>query len=685
MNIHPANRLKGEKSPYLARHSLNPIQWFPWCKEAFAEAERRDCPIFLSVGYSTCHWCSIMEKESFENDEIAKIINSAFVSIKVDREELPHIDEMYMEFAGSLLSGGGGWPLNLFLTPELKPFFAFCYVPPTTSLGLMGLKEIALHIQSIWNGADKEIVFQQADTIVHIFEDTVQSLGLEIPNEQVYEDGVGQFFEVADPVFGGLQGGPKFPMTYQLEMLMNYSYASEDPRALYFVDLTLNKMALGGLRDQIGGGFSRYTVDAKWSIPHFEKLLIDNALLAKTYGLASIASKNDEYKRVAIETLTYIQEKLRGNKGEFFSGESAEIEGIEGLFYTWSKEEIEEVLPGIDGLVLMQHFSVLPNGNFEGRNVLFQGQTFKQLAISFALEEENVREIIDIGKKALYKKRSTRKMPFKDDKSIVSSSARAIEAFATCGYLFDLEEFKQIALEGASFIYEKMYVDGKILRRHKDGEARFDGILEDYAYLISALLTLFECDMGVKFILWAIELTEMVEILFKSEDGAFYQTEEGSTPHFQRCDLLDGAEPSGNGVHLENLLRLYQITSEDDYLHQAEDILKAAKDSLVAHSPGCGYLLMGLGRFLDSKGETLYIALNEKEEMYDELYTFLRTTFFPHRVVVWLRGKDAATFRLEEMAAIEGETTLYLCRHGNCSKPLIGAEEIRAKFLKNSV
>jgi uncharacterized protein YyaL (SSP411 family) len=685
MNVHPANRLRGEKSPYLSRHCLNPIEWFPWSKEAFLEAERRNSPIFLSIGYSTCHWCSVMEKESFANPEIAKIMNEAFVCIKVDREELPHIDEMYMEFAGSLLSGAGGWPLNLFLTPELKPFFAFCYVPPENGLGLMGLKEIAIHIKSIWNGEDKEIVLEQADAVIDLFEDSVQSLGLEIPSEQVYEDGIGQFFEVADPVFGGLQGGPKFPMTYQLRMLMNYGSTSEDPRALYFVNLTLNKMASGGIWDQIGGGFSRYVVDAKWSIPHFEKMLIDNAFLAKTYGMSWVVTGNEEYKKIATQTLFYIQEKLRGTAGEFFSGESAELEGKEGFFYTWTVEEIEKVIPGVEGAILMEHFGVLKEGNFEGRNVLFQKEEIIQLAEKFSLEKEKVCEILEKGKRSLYQERSKRKQPFKDDKSIVSSSAVAIEAFAYCGYLFGNGSFKRIAIEGVSFIREKMYVNGKLLRRYRDGEVRFDGILEDYTYLISALLTLFECDMGIQYLSFAIELTEMAEILFKSEDGAFYQVEEGRTPHFQRCDMFDGGEPSGNSVHLENLLRLYQITSQDGYLHQAEDILKAGKDSLVAHSPGSGYLLMGLGRFLDSSAETFYIALNEKEDMRDEIDAMLRKTFSPHRVVVWLRGEDGKILHLEGMESIQGETTIYRCRHANCSKPLVGAKEIHSKFLKNSV
>src|ERR1700722_273941 len=341
---HFTNRLIHEKSPYLLQHAHNPVDWFPWSKEAFDLAKESDKPIFLSIGYATCHWCHVMEHESFENQEIAKLMNNTFVNIKIDREELPQVDSIYMEFAQALMSSAGGWPLNLILTPDLKPFFAVTYLPPANRRGLIGMKQFIQHIDQLWQGEERQTLVEQAEKIVKIFEKTAKSAGESIPSEQNLATAIEAMYEMADPVYGGLKGEPKFPMGYQSVFLLAYSQGKGDSRALFCAELSLDMMLRGGIYDHLGGGFSRYAIDEKWIVPHFETMLYDNAILARTYLDAYKYTKKEAYRIACEQTLDYVLEEMSRPEGGFYSAEDADSEGHEGMFYTWTFQEIREVL-----------------------------------------------------------------------------------------------------------------------------------------------------------------------------------------------------------------------------------------------------------------------------------------------------------------------------------------------------
>lgn len=364
------NRLIKQKSPYLLQHAHNPVDWYPWGQEAFALASENDKPIFLSIGYATCHWCHVMEKECFENLKVAQLMNEAFVNIKVDREELPEVDSLYMEFAQSMMAGSAGWPLNLILTPDLKPFFAATYLPPTSSHGLMGLSELIMRISEVWQGEERENVVEQASKIVEVFSETIHSKGNQLPEKEHIEDASDILFKMADPIYGGMKGTPKFPIGYQTNFMLRYSATKKDGRAVFLVERTLDMMHRGGIYDHLGGGFSRYSVDEKWLVPHFEKMLYDNALLIESYVEAWQLTKKPLYRQICEDIIQYILRDMSHADGGFYSAEDADSEGHEGWFYTWTLEEVQKILGVRESALFCEFYDITSEGNFEGRNIL---------------------------------------------------------------------------------------------------------------------------------------------------------------------------------------------------------------------------------------------------------------------------------------------------------------------------
>ncbi len=662
-----SNHLIHEKSPYLLQHAHNPVDWYPWGEEAFALAQSLDKPIFLSIGYATCHWCHVMERESFENVEIAKLLNEAFVNIKVDKEELPAVDSLYMEFAGALMSSPGGWPLNVLLTPDLKPFFATTYLPPESKRGMVGIREFIEQIKALWESDERDSIEDQAEHLVEVFEQSLMVKGEDLPSDVLVQNGAETLFALADGVYGGLKGEPKFPMGYQAEFLLEYAKLKNESRALYFVDLTLDAMHKGGIYDHLGGGFSRYSVDEKWLVPHFEKMLYDNALLAKAYLEAWKLRKKPAYRKVVEETLHYLMREMMHKEGGFYSAEDADTEGHEGIFYTWSFEEIHHLLKE-DAPVFCKYYGVTEKGNFEGRNILHIAKE--------PLEDKK----LEACKKILFEHRQTRKKPFKDDKILSSWNGLAMDAFVNAGAALEEKKFIDAALKAAEFIKQQLWKDGHLLRRYRDGEARFNAGLDEYAFLIKGILSLFEAGLGTKWLEWAILMADILKKEFKAEEGAFYHTDEEEKVLIRKCDYHDGAEPSGNGVHLENLIRLYQLTFEEKYLEQAEDILKAAVNFIEAYPQGTCYHLKGLQRYFDKKSKTIVIALNEKRSLEKEINELLNTTFLPHKVVIWKMLDDKDLLKcaphLEDKLPIENETTVYICSQGVCEAPLNKKEDI---------
>lgn len=668
------NRLIHQKSPYLLQHAHNPVDWYPWGQEAFQAAKDQDKPIFLSIGYATCHWCHVMERESFENIEVAQLLNETLINIKVDREELPDVDGLYMEFAQSMMAGAAGWPLNLILTPDLQPFFSSTYLPSNSSHGLMGLIDLIHRINELWSSDEREKVLNQAEKIVELFSHTIHTKGDELPPFDQIKKTIELLYKMADPLYGGIKGAPKFPIGYQYSLLLRFYKVSKDHRALFLADRTLDMMHRGGIYDHLGGGFSRYTVDEKWMIPHFEKMLYDNAILAQAYLEAWQLTKKPLYRNVCEEILNYILRDMTHPDGGFYSAEDADSEGHEGLFYTWSYDEVIQIL-GEKGTLFCRFYDITPGGNFEGRNILHTVLSVEEFAVEHHLNEEKLRLTLEEGRRELWKVREKRIRPLKDDKILSSWNGLSIYVLSEAGQAFGNDIYLQAAIKAARFIKHRLWKNGELLRRWREEEAMFSGSLDEYAFMIRGALSLFEANAGIDWLEWAIEMSAKLKEVYKDGDGgAFYQTD-GLDQHLllRRCQFSDGAEPSGNAIHTENLLRLYQLTQQMDYLHQAEDVLRAVKEYLENYPLAYCYHTINLLRYYDKKRETFIVAINSKKEHEKELQKKIYEQFLPHKGVIW----QTHDLELEEILPniknhhpLNDQTTLYLCYQGVCQKPL---------------
>lgn len=679
-HIH-TNRLIREKSPYLLQHAHNPVDWYPWGQEAFSAARDQDKPIFLSIGYATCHWCHVMERESFENPEIAKLMNDTFINIKLDREELPEVDSLYMEFAQSMMAGAAGWPLNVILTPELEPFFAATYLPPHTSHGLMGFVDLIERIKEVWSGEERERIVEQASRIVEAFSESIHLRGDNIPLKEQVEATAEILFKMADPVYGGIKGIPKFPIGYQWNFLLRFSSVNKDSRAFFLVERTLDMMHRGGIYDHLGGGFSRYSVDQQWHVPHFEKMLYDNALLAFSYLEAWQVTKQPLYRTVCEEILNYVLRDMTHPEGGFYSAEDADSEGHEGYFYTWTFDEIKHILGKEESALFREFYNITPEGNFEARNILYNTLRLDEFAMRKSKDPQELATLFGMQKQLLWKTRERRIHPLKDDKILSSWNGLMIFAMAEAGAAFNDKRYSEAAVRAARFIKTHLWKDGHLLRRWRENEALYSAGLDEYAFLIRGLISIFETNHGTEWLEWAIEMANILQDQFKIDGGAFYQTDgRDQNIILRKCQFSDGAEPSGNAIHCENLFRLYQITLEPRYLEHAEDILKATKKFIDNYSPGYCYHMINLMRYFDPQPITAVIALNDKEHHRDELQQLFYNNFMPHRSIIWRREGDKSLAKLipilEKQAPINGKTTLYLCHKGVCSKPITELSEM---------
>lgn len=662
------NRLIKEKSPYLLQHAHNPVDWYPWGEEAFNAAKEQGKPIFLSIGYATCHWCHVMSRESFDQPEIAKLMNETFINVKVDREELPEIDSLYMEFAQALMASNSGWPLNLILTPQLKPFYATTYMPPNTRQDMMGVKELTMHIKQLWKSPECELLLDQAEKLVDFFARSIQTRGEEIPNRGHLEKAVELLFEAVDPAYGGMKGSPKFPLGYQAQFFLQYAQMEKDPRALFFVEKSLTMMQRGGIYDHVGGGFSRYSVDEKWIVPHFEKMLYDNALIASAYLDAWKVTQKPHYRQICNEILEYLLRDMQHKEGGFYSAEDADTDEKEGAFYTWEYEEIKLLLPKEDFDLFCECFAITPTGNFKGTNVLHQNLSVEEFSELRCLDVETTKFRLQTCLRNLYEARKIRKKPFKDDKILVTCNAMVIDILVRAGCSFQNEKYLKRGLLAANFIQKNLWKKGKLKRRFREGQTNYDAGLDDYAYLIRALITLFEADQGNQWLDWAIEITDLLEKEFKADEGAFFQTGPEHSILLRRPEIYDGAQPSGNSIHAENLIRLAQLTSNRELRIQAEDILKVATSYFETYPQGACYHLYALQHYLDKNALTIIVALNQEEDMKVDIAHILSKRFIPHHVVVWKRLSDTY---FEENIPINKQTTIYICKQGKCEEPIL--------------
>jgi uncharacterized protein YyaL (SSP411 family) len=679
-NLH-TNRLSSQKSPYLQQHAHNPVDWYPWGEEAFRAADREDKPIFLSIGYATCHWCHVMEKESFENDEVAQALNENFICIKVDREELPEVDSLYMEFAQTMMEGAGGWPLNLILTPRLEPFFASTYLPPHNTATMIGLIEVLARIVHKWHSPERAGIEAQAELLVEVFAKNIHERGDSLPALALSHATADHLFRLADPIYGGIRGAPKFPIPYQNSFMLLYSSMQKDSRALFLVERTIEMILQGGIYDQLGGGIARYSIDEKWCIPHFEKMLYDNALFAQACLELWQATKKSSARHGCEATLDYILRDMRDSLGGFYSAEDADSAGKEGLFYTWTPQEIAAILGAEDARLFCEYFDVTAQGNFDGRNVLFCKESLLQFSAKRHLDPILFPQQLARWSKQLFAVRAGRPHPFKDDKILASWNGLAIFTMATAAAALNEEKYQQAAEQAAEFIQDHMWKNGLLARRWREGASLFHAGLDEYAFLIRGLLRLFEVGAGTHWLIWAIELSDILSRNFKAEEGAFYESDGADRSLLLRkCSYTDGAEPSGNAIHCENLLRLYQITQQPRYLHEAEDILRAVRQFAENYPPGYIYHAMNIQRYWDKQAPTLVVALNGEKQFFKEIRGLLFSTFIANQTVIWRSVDDPLRKDylscVDQQVPIDGKTTLYICRQGYCQKPLNELSEI---------
>ncbi len=679
------NKLIDETSPYLLQHAHNPVDWYPWGPEALERSRTEDKPILLSIGYSACHWCHVMEHESFENEEIARLMNDNFVCIKVDREERPDLDSIYMN-AVQMMTGHGGWPMTMFLTPDLKPFYGGTYYPPTDSRGMPGFPKVLTAIADSYKNRREEIS-STADAITaelkksDRFIASNEMLTTEVLN-QAYSALAGGF----DQKNGGFGGAPKFPPSMTLMFLLRHHKRTNSPQALNMVETTLQKMAGGGMYDHLGGAFARYSVDTRWLVPHFEKMLYDNALLTRIYLYAYQQTKNPLYRRVAEETLEYVIRDMTDPSGGFYSSEDADSEGEEGKFYVWTRAEVLAVLGDQDGSTFCEFFDVTEEGNFEhGKSILNTPRSLEKFAAEEGKSVEELTRTINACKRKLFYAREQRVRPGRDDKTLAAWNGLMLTAFAEAANIFGRDDYREIAIRNAEFITTQLTRDGRLLRTYKAGQAKLNGYLEDYAYVIEGLLAVYEATFELKFFTQARELADtMIEKFWDEQDGGFYFTSSDHEELITRTkDYFDNATPSGNSVAATALLKLGLLTQEQEYSHHSATILRALRPAMSRYPSAFGYLLGALDFYLSEPKEIAIIGKLDSHEVRsftEEVYS----RYLPNKVVAACEpGDEQAASQIKLLvgrSAIEGKATAYVCRNYTCLEPATMVEELAARL-----
>jgi uncharacterized protein YyaL (SSP411 family) len=677
------NHLINETSPYLLQHAHNPVDWYPWGSEAFKKAQMENKPIFLSIGYSTCHWCHVMAHESFEHPEVARLMNEAFISIKVDREERPDIDNVYMN-AYQVMTGSGGWPLNIIMTPDKKPFFAATYIPREGRFGLVGMMELIPHIRELWATRRVEAL-SLSNKITTVLQQTSQDTPGKELNEATLRLTYEQLLERFDKQHAGFSSAPKFPTAHNLLFLLRYWKRYGAPEALDMVEKTLQAMRRGGIYDHIGFGFHRYSTDSQWLVPHFEKMLYDQAMLAMAYTEAYQATGKEDYAKTAQEIFTYILRDMTASKGGFYSAEDADSEGKEGKFYIWTQEEIREALGNEELDFVARVFDIEKDGNFaeqttgkkSGDNILHLGKELAELASDLNLSQQDLQEHLEVIRQRLFAHRKKRVHPMKDDKILTDWNGLMIAALAKGTQAFDEPEYAEAACCAADFILGNMSKpDGRIWHRYRDGQAGVEANLDDYAFLVWGLIELYEATFNARYLEAALKLTNnMVRHFWDEDSGGLYLTpDDGESLLVRKKEIYDGAIPSGNSVAMLNLLRLGHMVSDADLEEKAAKIGSAFSGSvtklLSAHTQLMGSLDFGIGPCYE-----VVIAGRAEAEDTKAMLKALRTRFLPNKVVLLNPGGPElsgiakfAEFTINQ-PSIDGRATAYVCMNHNCQPP----------------
>ncbi len=684
------NRLSIEKSPYLQQHASNPVDWFPWGDEAFAKAKAEKKPIILSIGYSTCHWCHVMERESFENESTASIMNEYFVNIKVDREERPDVDKVYMS-AVQAMAGQGGWPLSVFLTPDLKPFYGGTYFPPEDGHGRPGFPSLLRRINDVWQREREDVIHSGDELTKQLQHRSFIDSRNTVIDETILTRTYHQLAAGYDPKFSGFGSGMKFPRPVIFNFLFRYYHRTKNQDALKMSLTTLMAMASGGMYDHLGGGFHRYSVDAQWRTPHFEKMLYDQAQLINSYLDAYQITHDEFFATIARETLEYVVRNMTSTQGGFYSAEDADSadpdhrDGMkEGAFYVWEKSEIDNVLTPDEATVFCHYYSVVETGNvlsdphqeFVGKNILFNPFTIEQTAEQLTLNVDAAKQLLASARKKMFERREHRARPLRDDKILASWNGLMIGAFARASRILNNNRYAVAASNAASFLLSKMYdAEKKILRRrYRDGEVKNDAHLDDYSFLISGLTDLYQATFDLRWLIWAEELMGVTITLFwDSAEGGFYDTS-GKDPSIlvRTKEAYDGAEPTGNSVAAMNLLQLYRYTNDNSLKDYGEKTLRHFC-ALLEQSPQIMPHLMAAVEYYSSPPEHLVIAADSEEDGH-KLIVESALKYHPHMNIIVINNGSADYFFpklpfMKEMGKKEGKPTSYVCKNFACMLP----------------
>ncbi|HLJ67947.1 MAG TPA: thioredoxin domain-containing protein [Chloroflexota bacterium] len=670
-----ANRLAGETSPYLQQHAGNPVDWYPWGSEALARARAEDRPILVSIGYSACHWCHVMAHESFEDPETAALMNEAFVNVKVDREERPDVDCIYME-AVQALTGHGGWPLNVFLTPDGRPFFGGTYFPPVSRHGMPSWKSVLVAVRDAYRDR-REDVLQNAEALTSYVR---QAQNLPAGEGVLAVDVLRRALETLSGQFdwsdGGFGSAPKFPQPLTLDLLLRLGRRLHDTRALDFVQLTLDRMAAGGIHDQLGGGFHRYSVDGYWLVPHFEKMLYDNALLAMVYLHAFLITGSSNYRLVTEQTLDYVLRELRSPEGGFFSAQDADSEGVEGKYYVWTPDEIDSAAGPAAELAIL-HFGVTAGGNFDGRTILTSSVSPAQIAQRTGEPLAAVQDGLERARKALLAARTRRVPPATDTKVLTSWNALAIRALAEAGRSLQRPDYTRAAEDAARFLLTALRPAGALLRSWQGAASGVPAFLEDHAYLAEALISLYEVTGRVEYYHEARGLSDEMEHRFGDEAGGGYFDAPLSEDLVVRPrSFFDNPIPSGNASAASALLRLAALDGDTRHTASAERILRSAGELLHRAPQGVPYLLSALDSYLAGTLQVAIVGTSGQELA--ELADVVFGLYLPERVLA--AGRESEVPLLDGRMTVGGKATAYLCEHFACRLPVTKPEELRAQL-----
>jgi uncharacterized protein YyaL (SSP411 family) len=685
-----ANRLIEQTSPYLLQHAHNPVDWFPWGDEAFERARQEDKPVFLSIGYSTCHWCHVMERESFEDEAVGALLNDHFVSIKVDREERPDVDETYMKLV-QLMTGAGGWPLSVFLTADGFPFYGGTYFPPEEGYGRPGFKQVLVAIAEAWKEKREELL-HSAGRIIDALKEIDPPTAAATLSGSVLNQAATDLASRFDHAHGGFGAAPKFPQPSSLLLLLNGWYHSADAQALDMVTQTLDAMMEGGIYDQLGGGFHRYSTDERWRVPHFEKMLYDQAMLAALYTNAWLVTGKDAYARVARQTLDYVLRDMTDSAGGFYAAEDADSDGAEGAFYLWQWSQIEPVFRPQAARLFARRFGVTPEGNFEnGKNILHVARTVEQLAEEFGMEREEVEHELAAAVAQLLAFRETRSRPGKDDKIIAAWNGLMISALSVAGAALEEPRYVQAAQRAARFVLDELMIEGRLMRYWRDGHAVAKGFLDDYSFLIAGLIDLYEASFDPQWLDQAVTLAERMIGLFedRTAHGFFLSGSDGETMIVRERPYYDGALPSGNAVAALSLQRLGRITLDERFTKAGRRTLEAFAEPMSQSPVAMTAMLAALDYGL-SPGQEIVIAstsgLPPLGLNIDPLTAEVRRHYLPHAVRLFHSvSSEAASAEIERIASfilplipVEGRTAVYLCENLACQRPVTDVPSLRA-------